>query len=225
MAAINKKYIRKLAYVITGLLCLALLLRFFVFEIYRVEKDSMNNSYFNGDRVVVNKFSRNNIARNDVLVFRHNDDVYIKRCIGLPGETVEIKKGKVFINAASISFPSKAILPDTTLPASANDKQLSNIVMLDIYGQYWDLDNFGPYTIPKKGMTIRLTPGNLKLYHKILEQDEMPADKPLPANSSYTFQHDYFFVLGDNRPRSDDSRIFGAISKNQVIGKSGFVLR
>jgi signal peptidase I len=222
---INRRKV--LLYTFSIVFLFALFLRSFLFEIYKVEKNSMNNSFFDGDRVLINKFGRKNISRNDVVVFRSSRDVYIKRCIGLPGEILEIRNGKTFINGREIKFPAKAVLPDTAAKFKADHEQVSNVMMLDIYGKYWDMNNFGPYLIPKKGMTIELTAENLKLYKTSLESAG-ELGTPIDNNNQglihhhYTFQHDYYFVLGDNRPRSDDSRIFGAINETRIIGKTCF---
>jgi signal peptidase I len=204
--------LKYLFYFFGAIILAAVILRIFVIEVYKVSKDSMNNSYFDGDRVVINKLSKKNISRNDVVVFHHKTDVYIKRCIGLPGEKLEIRKGRIFINNAEVTFPAKAILPDTT------SKQLPDIVMFDIYGQYWDRNNFGPYTIPRQGMTIPLTPENRSLYKTIL-----PPPDQITGQTAYTFPSDYFFLVGDNRPHSEDSRIFGAVNKHEIIGTASFV--
>ncbi|MEJ7820680.1 MAG: signal peptidase I [Chitinophagaceae bacterium] len=212
-------------YVILGVLVSAFFLRVFVFEIYTVERNSMNNSFFDGDKVVINKLCKKSLSRNDVVVFHHYRDAYIKRCIGMPGEIIEIKNGTIIINGKKIDFPSKAVIPDTIQSLKLNPKYVTNIVMLDIYGKYWDLKNFGPYIIPKKGMKIQLTNENLKLYKNNLESTEemaKPVEENNGVNNSYTFQHDYYFVLGDNRPKSDDSRSFGAINETQIIGKTSF---
>jgi signal peptidase I len=212
--------LRPLFYFFGGLIALSLLLRFFVFEIYRVSKNSMNNTYFDGDRVLVNKLSKKNISRNDVVVFHQKKDVLIKRCIGLPGEVVEIRNGIFFINNSELPFPSKAILPDTAAQPGISRQQAYSVEMFDIFGKYWNLNNFGPYIVPKKGMTIQLTPENIKLYKNILADSNIPS---VSTNSSYTFENDGFFLAGDNRPKSDDSRSFGAIDKTRIIGKISFV--
>lgn len=217
----KNRWLRRLFYSFAAILILSVLLRLFVFEVYKVTKNSMNNTYQNGDRVVVNKLAKKNVSRNDIVVFNYKNDVFIKRCIGLPGETVEIKEGIFYIDKKEIPFPKHAILPspysnDTV--GSKNNKDI-NIVMFDLLGKNWSIDNFGPYIIPKKGMTIQLTNENAKLYKKLLEGE---SSIPKQSETSFTFKNDYFFVVGDNRPKSEDSRIFGAIDKTKIIGTVSF---
>jgi len=91
----------------------------------------------------------------------------------------------------------------------------------------WNPDNFGPIVIPKKGSTVKLTRSNIPIYKNIIEMYEnnklyYDYNKIEINNKSvnrYTFQNDYVFVLNDNRFDYNDSRKWGFVPENQIVGK------
>lgn len=229
------------------------------------------------------------ISRGDVVVFNYPvpDDEpidrklnYIKRCVGLPGDTFKITGKKIFINDDEQQLPKHvqlsymAGLKENRLPeyfasrgfgypTPTNSLKLHNFfitpekaeelkkqpevdsVWMNIYSpgigtgevlthdsEYdWNLDNFGPVTIPQKGMTVQLNEGNLVLYKRIIEQYEHntlvvngPYIKINGQNAtSYTFKQDYYFMMGDNRDRSSDSRVWGFVPQDHIVGKAWFI--
>jgi len=194
-------------------LSILMLIRFFLFEVYEVSQNSMENTFKNGARVGIQK-SFYKIRREDILVFTKGKKRMIKRCIGLPGDTVRITAGATMVNGKLLPAPEKAIVRNT-------DKSTDLVALSSIYNTYrskWDFGNFGPYVIPRKNMTIPLTGINRSLYRHIIEQEIAPAllDE---LKSDYTFRNDYYFLIGDNRYQSEDSRMFGPISKHQITGK------
>ncbi len=226
------------------------------------------------------------LSTGDVVVFRRLDkkDVYlIKRCIGLPGDSLVIMDGNVFINNKQVDSGNGLLRNTYRIICKKPDALLKKIDKLGVsvnYMQYindttlqvdfsvddceqiskhfheikiehhsrskdeepycypkksdfkWNIDHFGPVWIPKKGATIKLNKQNYILYRKILSRhekreihlrDSVFFDGDLPI-SHYTFQKDYFFVMGDNRSRSYDSRYMGFIPIEGIQGKARLVL-
>lgn len=146
-----------------------LVIYIFLFRPFQVSGDSMYPTFKNGEYILTNLIAlrTNGIQRGDVIVFiappDHEKD-FIKRVIGLPGDTVELENGYVYLNGKELN----------------ESAYLHNDVRS--YGGAFLKDD-QPYTVP---------------------------------------QGDYF-VMGDNRPFSSDSREWGIVAKNMVIGKSFFV--
>ena len=96
----------------------------------------------------------------------------------------------------------------------------------------WNEDNFGPIIIPKRNITVELSKNNLPIYKKIIreyEKNELTLDlngtiriNNIETNS-YTFKQDYYWMMGDNRYRSEDSRSWGFVPEDHIVGKPVFI--
>ncbi len=172
--------------------------------------------------------------RNDVIVFDHpgffkNEDFYIhsrliKRIIGLPGDTLSIVSNEVYVNNQKLSSPKYAI--NNTADSSEQNNYDKEIFS---FGNKWNKNNYGPVVVPYKGLKIKLTPKNIK-YWKLLIDNELGEkavreegtvitieDRPV---ETYIIKDDYYFVLGDNRDNSIDSRYWGFVPSDFIIGKA-----
>lgn len=159
---------------------------------------------------------------NDIVVFAQprTGDYFIKRCLGTPGDTIEIRDGTVFVNSRAVPVPLTLIQGDG--PADG----------WKIYpGSHtgWTIDNWGPYILPGKGMKMVIDSTSLSIYGRLLREHEgfSRPDSGLNANSEtkaehevYTFTQNYYFYIGDNRPRSNDSRFSGPVPEIHIIGKA-----
>lgn len=205
-------------------------------------------------------------------------DFYIKRCIAIAGDTLEIINRQVYINGKPVENPEKIqYLYDVKLPAGAGPKIIEEIDVLpsDVSSNGGNLfrmainedqvkilkekgaeiipfkpsinsdlfpgdkknspsqtiDNYGPIWIPKKGVTVPLSMENIALYKRIIDvyedHDFEIKGKQIFIDGreakSYTFKYDYFWMMGDNRHNSEDSRVWGFVPETHIVGKPLFI--
>lgn len=162
-----------------------------------------------GDIFVFN-WPRYNISYNSGLSIYGG--FVVKRCYGLPGDSVLIKN--IRINNERI----------------ADIQQIDNLFPHDSLLD-WSLNNYGPLYVPAKGRSMKLTKRNVCWYKDILLYENPNSyikDSSLIEDDNpvlqYTFQHNYYFMLGDNFYNSEDSRYWGFVPDGNVISKVAVVL-
>lgn len=236
------------------------------------------------------RFFSDTIQRNDVIVFNYpfetdypvdHRSYYIKRCIGLPGDTLKIDNKRVFINDQELALPhdaqfnykvitNKPITNDTLLNYNITEGGLDGLenhweltmtdtayyqlkskdfiqsikkieVEPNVYADYifpyhptylWNIDYFGEVVIPKKGATVTLDQNNIFLYRRIIEIYEENSFEETKNGfiineelvTTYQFKMNYYFMMGDNRHNSADSRFWGFLPENHIVGKAQTIL-
>ena len=148
------------------------------------------------------------------------------------GGTLRPNENTMVLNAAEIE-KIKSMDPNITFEEIPQGNQPGAYFPNDAKNfPNWNNDNFGPMTIPKAGATVELSPSNIALYRRIIEVYEGPNKVSIKNGkvlingqeaSSYTFQMDYYWMMGDNRHRSEDSRFWGFVPQTHIVGKPLFI--
>ena len=263
-----------------------------------------NPDYYTLAHFVGRETIKNDKARFGEVVYRPVDrrENYVKRCIGMPGDTFEIRDNQVYIDGKALENPRNiqfnyfvmlqqgyrfsekqfrelgVSVDDRTLISNDRnwasdllamgfplnpDGTFSPVYQLPLtpaalarvkqypyvtrvvqepgafggesyplgYGKGWTRSDFGPLWIPKRGETVRLTADNLPLYERAirdyegntLEYKEGRIYINGVETDTYQFKMDYYMMLGDNRDNSADSRSWGLVPEDHIVGKPLFV--
>ena len=280
--ALSQKFIPWLAPVIIAVFFLFIINRSF-FQFTHVPSNDMRELYESGDIVLLNKFS-SNYYKNNVLAFNYytedstntNPLLFIQRCAALPGDTIELDNGFVFVNNKEDFFMDKlrhnyhlkskteldsvflikynltegGIISDEldysfSLTQSTADSLRKDTLIIEVIkliektnlhdhqifpndsNYKWNKHNYGKLYIPKKDDVIKLDTLNICLYKKIIsvyENNKLEIkDGKIFINgnlsTTYTIKENYYFMLGDNRDNAIDSRYWGFLPENYIIGK------
>ena len=170
------------------------------------------------------------VKRNDVLVFHYpyphkNDSIsmdmllyYVKRCIALPGDTVEIRRGCYWINGTRKD--KRWARMDTRKESSWEDESQWNVAL------GWTVQELGPLPVPARGQEVVMDTLAAKMYGRLIAWEQK---KPLTVRDgnvclgdslirTYCFKENYYFMGGDNLDNSNDSRYWGLVPEPYIVG-------
>jgi len=230
------------------------------------------------------------VKRNDVVVFNYPPEFeypvdlktnYIKRCIAVPGDKLEVRDTQVFINGEPVSNPpgiqeryfiytseriNERIFKQHNIADYSRDirgngyyvftttedaQKLENLPFIESVKMIkredgvaeprifpdsrvfpWNADYYGPLTVPGENMTIDINKETLATYRSVIVNYEGNRDVKIQDDklfidgkevTSYTFKQNYYFMMGDNRHNSEDSRFWGFVPEDHVVGKALFI--
>lgn len=199
-------------------------------------------SALNNEDVAIHRIpGLGNLKRNDILVFNFPyqknrwDSIrldvmqyYVKRCIALPGDTLEIRSGFYKIRGCKEQLGNDKA--QRYLANLQNPKQHGIVVGTFPYDKQlkWNIREFGPLSIPRKGQEVMMNRTNFLLYRQLIgwEQKKKLRFKDEQAFlgdsliSRYRFEKNYYFVSGDNMANSQDSRYWGMLPEEYIVGKA-----
>lgn len=186
--------------------------------------------HFNQEGIELKSWRTRGLRRlqhNDIVVFnfpKHNDKmnfvinhVYAKRCIALPGDTISIVNGRYVNNNYEGTL---GLASEQTRLANIPDSIIDSSVLYTLpYDPHvpWTIKDMGGLYVPRKGDRIRITPKEANLYRHILEW-ETGKNVTCDSIAYHTFQHDYYYLCGDNVLNSCDARYWGFVPEEYIVG-------
>ncbi len=256
--------------------------RAFVAEDFTIPSASMENTLLPGDKIICHKLPHA-VGHNDLVLFHYPPELdrpisaktfYLKRCVALPGDWLEIRAGQVLVNQAPLPAAASAkasYLVETAGPLPApwlarhgqkDARPVPGGYLLQVPAHQahalahaagvravapnhqpkgkrndlvyphsehfqWNRDHFGAFRLPHAGMTVPVNEVNLALYGPLIAHYEgwtrvIVRGGRLWLNGQeqvrYTFRQGYYFVLGDNRHNSHDSRFWGPLPADHLVG-------
>lgn len=174
--------------------------------------------------------------RGDVIVFEYPGDRdeaipernvdFIKRCIALPGDTLLIQNKMVFVNGREFLLPAHA---PKTPPSNFHPRE--SVDMIFPRGSLNNPDYYGPIIVPFKGMVVDISNGSIEQWQTFIEREHHRVDTDPNgmvavdgvAATQYIVERNYLFAMGDNRDNSLDSRFWGFVPEENIVGKAMFV--
>ena len=232
------------------------------------------------------------VKRDDIVVFNYPMDTdlpvdkrtnYIKRCVGIPGDSIELRDAQLYVNGSPQVFPdrsepqlsylvqtngqgtfSQRFLEEMDITEGGQRSQTEFVFLLSSEkaetlrslsyvsrvepllqpagegrdmmfpeggNQPWNTDQYGPIYIPKAGATVALTEQTLPFYERIIEVyegHELRTDGSTilidgEEADNYTFEMNYYWMMGDNRHNSLDSRFWGYVPEDHIVGRASFI--
>ena len=235
---------------------------------YSVEQVNRNPAFAQSDPELAQKMAKNEFITRPI----DKKDHYIKRCVALPGDSLQIINRQIHINGQASENPEHMQFQyQVRLPSGINQSKLeewkidnsdrwaqgyfldngqveklkslgSGVSVQPIVNQAspgrlfphnaslfpgWTVDNYGPIWMPKKGATIQLNDKNSALYRRVIDvyenNDWEIRNGQYFINgeqaTSYTFKQDYYWAMGDNRHNSEDSRMWGFVPHDHIVGR------
>lgn len=146
------------------------------------------------------------------IEFRMNN-VFCKRVLGTPGDTVTVRDGKYYNLTKDCSVGNLSMQEKVMEMGEHYFLMRGAFYTIPLETQSWNVLSMGPLPVPSKGMKVHLDTFTRGLYLNAIEYEGGN-----PYGSDYEFRHDWYFVVGDNAPDSQDSRYFGFVPEKFIIG-------